>query len=105
VIHGKDKQDRISQEKKAIIQDKTGLRLDQCDSTLYTTGGISTTGGQGRKFFSYEIRDIYLLSCVPFRHRKTLQKLIQVYSFILRALFLRLSLLTFLNSCELIMGF
>ncbi|CAF4068911.1 unnamed protein product [Rotaria sordida] len=36
IIHGKDKQNRISKEKKAmltIIQDKTGLRFDQCDST------------------------------------------------------------------------
>ncbi|CAF5069167.1 unnamed protein product, partial [Rotaria sp. Silwood1] len=61
VIHAKDKQDRISKERKTIleiVQDKTGLRLDQCDSTLSTTGGTSTTGGQGRKFFSYEVRDI-----------------------------------------------
>ncbi|CAF1579896.1 unnamed protein product [Rotaria sordida] len=65
IIYGKDKQNRISKEKKAmltIIQDKTGLRLDQCDSTSSTTGGTSTTGGQGRKFFSYEVRDI-LVSC------------------------------------------
>ncbi|CAF3971491.1 unnamed protein product, partial [Rotaria sp. Silwood1] len=86
-IHGKDKQDQISKEKKAIlkiIQGKTGLRLDQCDSSSSTTGGTSTTGGQGRKFFSHEVRDI-LVSCVPSRHRTTLRKLIQLYSIILRA--------------------
>jgi hypothetical protein len=45
VIHGKDKQNRISKEKQVIleiIQDKTGLRLGQCDSTSSTTGGTST---------------------------------------------------------------
>ena len=87
VIDDKDKQDRISKEKEIIlevIQDKTGLRLDQCDSSSSKTGDTSTTGGQGRKFFSYAVRDI-LVSCVPLRHRTTLQKLIQLYSIILRA--------------------
>ena len=106
VIHGKDKQNRISQEKKSmltIIQDKTGLRLDQCDSTSHTTGGTSTTGGQGRKFFSYEVRDT-LVSCVPFRHRKTLQKLIQIYSIILRTVSSTQSI-NILKFNELIMDF
>ncbi|CAF1386409.1 unnamed protein product [Rotaria sordida] len=49
-----------------IIQDKTGLRLDQCDSTSSTTGGTSTTGGQGRKFFSYEVRDILSINILKF---------------------------------------
>ncbi|CAF3020939.1 unnamed protein product [Rotaria sp. Silwood2] len=87
VIHDKDKQERILEGKKIIletIQSKTGLRLDQCNSISSTTGGTSTTGGQGRKFFSFEVRDI-LVSCVPSRHRKTLQKLIKLYSIILRA--------------------
>ena len=66
-----------------IIQDNTDLRLDQCDSSSSKTGGTSTTGGQDREFFSYAVRDI-LVSCVPLRHRTTLQKLIQLYSIILR---------------------
>ena len=65
------------------IQSKTGLRLDQCNSISSTTGGTSTTGEQGRKCFSHEVRDI-LVSSVPSRHHKTLQKLIQLYSIILR---------------------
>ena len=87
VIDDKDKQDRISKEKRTIleiIQDKTGLRLDQCDSGSSKTGGTSTTGKQGRKFFSYAVRGI-LVSCVPLRHRTTLEKLIQLYSIILSA--------------------
>ncbi|CAF1430809.1 unnamed protein product [Rotaria sordida] len=106
IIHGKDKQNRISKEKKAmltIIQDKIGLRLDQCDSTSSTTGGTSTTGGQGRKFFSYEVRDI-LVSCVPLRHRTTLQKLIQLYSIILRVVSSTQSI-NILKFNELIMNF
>ncbi|CAF1567730.1 unnamed protein product, partial [Didymodactylos carnosus] len=87
IVLGKDKQERIEKEKNTIIetiQTKTGLRLNQCNSKSCTTGGTSTTGGEGRKFFSYAVRDV-LVSCVPSQHRKTLQKLIQLYSIILRA--------------------
>ncbi|CAF1445777.1 unnamed protein product [Didymodactylos carnosus] len=60
-VRGKDKQEHIEKEKSIIIatiQTKTGLRLNQCDSNSFTTGGTSTTGGEGRKFFSYEVRDV-----------------------------------------------
>ncbi|CAF4683565.1 unnamed protein product, partial [Didymodactylos carnosus] len=56
-----DKQEHIEKEKSIIIptiQTKTGLRLNQCDYNSFTTGGTSTTGEEGQKFFSYEARDV-----------------------------------------------
>ncbi|CAF1343752.1 unnamed protein product [Rotaria sordida] len=61
-----------------------GAGLDQCNSGSRIAGGTSTTGAQGRKFFSYEIRHL-LLTCVPLQHQETLKQLIQRYSIVLRA--------------------
>ncbi|CAF0796555.1 unnamed protein product [Didymodactylos carnosus] len=55
------------------IQASTDLSLDQCDSS--GNSGTSTTGGQGRKFFSYELRNS-IIKAVPKAQQNNFKRLI-----------------------------
>jgi hypothetical protein len=63
------------------IEKATGLRLDKCELT--GNSGTSTTGGQGRRFFSFELRKA-IVKTVPFNYQKSFEKLLHLYSVILR---------------------
>ncbi|CAF1392706.1 unnamed protein product [Didymodactylos carnosus] len=57
-VRGAEGQQKIKEAKQVLlrhIEDKTGLRLDQVDCSGGNTG-TSTTGGQGRRFFSHDLR-------------------------------------------------
>ena len=81
---GEAVKDRISKAQEIVlneIQASTSLRLDQCDSS--GNSGTSTTGDQGRKFFSYELRNS-IIKAVPKAQQNNFKRLIQLYSVILR---------------------
>ncbi|CAF1467991.1 unnamed protein product [Didymodactylos carnosus] len=64
------------------IEKATGFRLDKCELT--GNSGTSTTGGQGRRFFSFELRKA-IVKTVRSNYQKSFEKLLQLYSVILRA--------------------
>ena len=76
---------KIVKAKESILQDlrtKTGLRLDQINGSNEKTGN-STTGQQGREFFSEKHR-LSILEYVPTQHQDNLKKLMHQLSVILR---------------------
>ena len=85
-IRGEKNKDRYKKAKDSVvtsIQEKTGLKLDQMDSSAGNTG-TSTTGQQGRRFFSYELRE-KIVECVPDKFKQNYARLMHMYSVILRA--------------------
>ncbi|CAF1171235.1 unnamed protein product [Didymodactylos carnosus] len=85
-IRGERNQEKLRKAKDSIltfIQEKTGLKLDQVDSSAGHTG-TSTTGQQGRRFFSHELRE-KVIGSLPTKHQGQMNKLMQMYSVILRA--------------------
>ncbi|CAF4412444.1 unnamed protein product, partial [Didymodactylos carnosus] len=58
-VRGEENQEKLKKANQAVlkhIEDATGLKLDQCDSSSGNTG-TSTTGSQGRRFFSHDLRE------------------------------------------------
>ena len=85
-IRGEENQKRLKTAKDSVvtsIQEKTGLKLDQMDSSAGNTG-TSTTGQQGRRFFSYELRE-KIIESVPEKFKQNFSRLMHMYSVILRA--------------------
>ena len=82
-VRGSEGQDKLNKAKKDIlkhIEEITGLRLDQVDSS----GGTSTNGPQGRRFFSPELRS-NIIDSLPSIYKSKMNTLMQLYSVILRA--------------------
>ncbi|CAF1158909.1 unnamed protein product [Didymodactylos carnosus] len=64
------------------LEEKTGLRLDQTNSPG-SKQGTSSTGEQGRQFFSEKNR-LSVVECAPKQYRAVLKKLLHQLSIILR---------------------
>ncbi|CAF1096979.1 unnamed protein product [Didymodactylos carnosus] len=85
-IRGEDSQSKLKAAKQSVlkhIEEYTGLKLDQCDSSSGNRG-TSTTGSQGRRFFSYELRE-KIIDCLPKKYKDLINWLMKTYSIILRA--------------------
>lgn len=85
-IRGEENQAKLKVAKYSVlkhIEENTGLKLDQCDSSSGNTG-TSTTGSQGRRFFSYELRE-KVIGCLPNKYKNIMNWLMKTYSVILRA--------------------
>ncbi len=83
---GSDSQDKLNKAKKDVlkhIEDTTGLKLDQVESSGGNTG-TSNTGSQGRRFFSHELRS-NIIDSLPSIYQGKIYSLMQMYSVILRA--------------------
>ena len=85
-VRGSDSQDKLTKAKKDVlkhIEDTTGLKLDQVESSGGNTG-TSATGSQGRRFFSHELRS-NIIDSLPSIYQGKIYSLMQTYSVILRA--------------------
>ena len=85
-IRGEESQGKLKKAKQSVlkhIEETTGLKLDQCDSSSGHTA-TSTTGQQGRRFFSYELRE-KIIDSLPTKYKEKISCLMKMYSVILRA--------------------